>query len=88
MCFAVRYRNPNLLAVRNCIVTDFVKDVFGNDDDDRDLIEYVQRFTGCCTTHYTGEQCWVAFASSGSNGKSMFVVLLGEGITHQFVYGS
>jgi hypothetical protein len=72
MCFAIKYKNPDLLAV-NGIVTNFINDVFGN----RDAIEYVQRFPGYGTTH----QSWVDFTSSqGSNGKSSLVVLLDKSL--------
>jgi phage/plasmid-associated DNA primase len=65
---------PDLLAGKHdVLVTSFLKDVFGNDD--REVIEYVQRFLGYGTTHHTSEQCWIASDSSGSNGKSSFVVL-------------
>lgn len=62
--------NPDLAGGNGVTVSNFLMDVFG---DDRDVIEYVQRFPGY---HHTSKQCRVAFDSSGSNGKSSLVGLL------------
>lgn len=45
-------------------------------DDDEDLIGFVQRLFGYCLTGSVSEQVIVLFVGSGSNGKSMILLVL------------
>jgi hypothetical protein len=69
-----QHASPDLQVVEKGIIDDFVKDIFGKDG--KVLTEYAQRFPGYGITGHTSEQFWGVFTGSGSNGKSLFVVLL------------